>query len=345
MWSGPNVGHHPAAHVVGRGHHRDGLTGDIDAVLQAFLIDVGEAALDEVRRLVADVQIDAVGAGLFHFQVDGPGHRVPGGQVFQGVVLLHEGPPGAIDEDGALPPERLGDEEIFGRGVIEAGGVELDEFHVADPGPGPVGHGDAVSRGDVRVAGVEIDLAHPPGGQEGDGGLKGVHLPGQGVEDVGPQAGLIGVGHHRTPAHQALAGDQVHPHVVFEHPDVGVGQDLLRQDALHFGPGHVLGVDHPPVGMAALPAQIVAVFLVQSKWAPMSINSRTRAGPWRTTNSTMSGWDRPSPVVRVSLMWYSKRSSGPRTAAMPPWALLVEVSVRPFLVTKLTRANSATFKA
>ena len=30
---------------------------------------------------------------------------------------------------------------------------------------------------------------------------------------------------------------------------------------------------------------------------------------------------------------------------MPPWALLVEVSVRPFLVIRLTRANSATFKA
>ena len=30
---------------------------------------------------------------------------------------------------------------------------------------------------------------------------------------------------------------------------------------------------------------------------------------------------------------------------MPPWAILVEVSVRPRLVTRLTRANSATFKA
>ncbi len=205
-----------------------GSCGDVDAVLQALLIDVGEAALDEIRRLVADVQVDAVGAAFFHLQVDGPGHRVPGGQVFQGVVLLHEGAAGPVDEDGPLAPERLGDEEILGRQVIEAGGVELDEFHVADPGPGPVGHGDAVAGGDVRVAGIEIDLAHPAGGQEGDGGRKGVHLAGQGVEDVGPQTGLLGVGHHRAPAHQALAGDEVHAHVVFEDPDVGVGQDLLR---------------------------------------------------------------------------------------------------------------------
>ena len=176
--------------------------------------------------------------------------------------------PAAVDEDGPLAPERLGDEEILGRRVIEAGGVELDEFHVADPGPGPVGHGDAVPRGDVRVAGIEIDLAHPPGGQEGDGGRKGVHLPGQGVQDVGPQTRLLGVGHHRAPAHQALAGDEVHPHVVFEDPDVGVGQDLLRQDALHFGPGHVLGVNHPAVGMAAFPAQIIAVVLARGRNGP-----------------------------------------------------------------------------
>ena len=53
---------------------------------------------------------------------------------------------------------------------------------------------------------------------------------------------------------EALAGGQVHPHVVLEHLDVGMGQDPLRQDALHFGPGHVLGVNHPPVGVAAFPA-------------------------------------------------------------------------------------------
>ena len=40
---------------------------------------------------------------------------------------------------------------------------------------------------------------------------------------------------------------------------LGMGQDLLRQDALHFGAGHVLGVDDPPPGMAAFPAQVVTV--------------------------------------------------------------------------------------
>ena len=35
----------------------------------------------------------------------------------------------------------------------------------------------------------------------------------------------------------------------------------------------------------------------------------------------------------------------PQDRGDSPWAILVEVSVRPRLVTRLTRANSATFKA
>ena len=39
-----------------------------------------------------------------------------------------------------------------------------------------------------------------------------------------------------------------------------MGQDLLGQDALHFGAGHVLGVNDPAAGVAAFPAQVIAVF-------------------------------------------------------------------------------------
>ena len=51
------VGRHPAAHVVGRGNHGDRLPGDVDLVLQAGFIDVGEPLPDELRRPVADVQV------------------------------------------------------------------------------------------------------------------------------------------------------------------------------------------------------------------------------------------------------------------------------------------------
>ena len=144
-------------------------------------------------------------------------------------------------------------------GMVQAGGVELDELHVGDHGPGPVGHGHPVAGGDVGIAGVEVDLADPAGGQQGDAGQEGVHLAGGFIEDIGPQAGFVGFGHHPALAHHPFQGDEIDAHVVFEDPDTGVGQDLLRQDALHFGAGHVLGVDDPAPGVAAFPAEVVAV--------------------------------------------------------------------------------------
>ena len=140
--------------------------------------------------------------------------------------------------------------------------MELDELHVADHGPGPIGHGHPVAGGDVGVAGIEIDLADPAGGQQGDAGRKGVHLAGLLVEDIGPQAGPLRLGHFPALTHHPLQGDEIDPHVVLEDPDVGMGQDLLGQDALHFGAGHVLGVNDPAAGVAALPAQVVAVFFI-----------------------------------------------------------------------------------
>jgi hypothetical protein len=48
------VGDHAAAGVVRRGHHRNGLLGDVDAQLQAARVDVGEVLLagSSIGRLV-----------------------------------------------------------------------------------------------------------------------------------------------------------------------------------------------------------------------------------------------------------------------------------------------------
>jgi hypothetical protein len=107
---------------------------------------------------VGDVQKHAVLAGAFEFRVDGTGHHVPAGQVFLGVVAFHERVAVGIHEAAAFAAHRLRDEKILGGRVIEAGGVELDELQVGHGGAGPVSHGDAVAGGDVRVAGVQVDL-------------------------------------------------------------------------------------------------------------------------------------------------------------------------------------------
>ena len=67
---------------------------------------------------------------------------------------------------------------------------ELHEFHVGDARPGPVGDGDAVAGGDVGVAGVEVDLAGPAGGEHGDRGAEGDDLVAGDVEDVGAEAAI-----------------------------------------------------------------------------------------------------------------------------------------------------------
>src|SRR5690606_30564560 len=54
---------------------------------------------------------------------------------------------------------------IFAR-EVEAGGVELDELHVRDGGPGAVAHRDAVAGGDGGVRGVEVDLPGAAGRQQ-----------------------------------------------------------------------------------------------------------------------------------------------------------------------------------
>ena len=60
--------------------------------------------------------------------------------------------------------------------MVEAGRVELHEFHVGDGGPRPIGHGHSVSRSDVGIARVEVDLAGTAAGEQGDGGEKEIHF-------------------------------------------------------------------------------------------------------------------------------------------------------------------------
>ncbi len=114
---------------------------------------------------MGDVEIDAGIALFFHDGVDGAGGDIAGCEGAAGVVVFHEGFAFSVEELGAFAADGFGDEEGFGVGVIEAGGVELDEFHVADGEAGAPCHGDAVSCGDIGVGGVGIDFSETAGGQ------------------------------------------------------------------------------------------------------------------------------------------------------------------------------------
>ena len=126
---------------------------------------LGKCSFRNASRLVRDVEIDAIQAALFHFEVDGPGDHVARRQFGALIVRGHEA--GAVGqlEQAAFAAHRLGDQEGLGVRVVQAGGVKLDEFHVGDPATGAPAHGDAVARRDVGIGGVEINLACAARGQ------------------------------------------------------------------------------------------------------------------------------------------------------------------------------------
>jgi hypothetical protein len=54
--------------------------------------------------------------------------------------------------------------------------------------------------------------------------------------------------------------------------------------------------------------------------SPACSSRSTQEGAWLTSSSTASGSQSPAPAARVSRVWLARLSSGPVTAAIPPWA-------------------------
>ena len=135
---------------MGGRDHRDRLGGRIDAVGPAALHDLGKPRLQKTPSESRRVQPDMVLPPGLHLVIDRTGHDIPGSQLTLGVVRIHE--PFSVQgpEFSSLPPQGLGDQEPPCLGMIETGRVELNELQVRDAGPGPEGHGQAVTTGKSR---------------------------------------------------------------------------------------------------------------------------------------------------------------------------------------------------
>ncbi|MNN22081.1 hypothetical protein D3C81_1354250 [compost metagenome] len=208
------VDHHPTAGVVGCRHHRDRLAGDVDAEGQAAFVHGGEVALDELGRLMRDVQVHAVHAQAFHLVVDGAGHDIAGRQLFTRVEAWHEPLAVGQAQQSAFATQGFSHQETLGLRVVQAGRVELVELKVGHPAAGPPGHGDTVAAGTVRVAGVQVDLGRATGGQYGETRTEGVYFAAIAVQHVGAQAALARQA-------QAAFGDQVDRHPLLQQLNVG----------------------------------------------------------------------------------------------------------------------------
>ena len=207
------VGFHASALIVGGGDDGNRLFGNVDAERCAGLVDFREALLEEFSRLARDVEKDALGAGAFHFGVDGAGHDVARSKILQRVVTRHEGRAVFVDKDAAFAAHSFADEEGFGFGVEKAGGVELDEFHVAHRRARPPRHGHAVAGGDVGIRRVEVNFAAAAGGEHDAVAAQGEDAAGFFVEHVDADHTILGG------VTEFARGDEVDGHVVFHHGD------------------------------------------------------------------------------------------------------------------------------
>src|SRR6185369_6458674 len=100
---------------------------------------------------------------------------------------------------------------------------------------------------------VQVDLAGPAAGQEGDPGGKGDDLAVVDIQGVGPQAAVSG----QRFLFQFGGSDQVDGDVVLVDLDIGVLADRCHQGPLDLAAGDVLGVQDAPGAVPPLAGQVV----------------------------------------------------------------------------------------
>ena len=93
--------------------------------------------------------------------------HVPGCQFSHRVIPGHEALAPFIPQDGTFAPHGLGNQCPGGPGDVKGSGMELDELHVLQCGPGPVGHCRTVSGGHHRIGSLPVELTTAPSGQNG----------------------------------------------------------------------------------------------------------------------------------------------------------------------------------
>mmetsp|Transcript_37468 Transcript_37468/g.94563 ORF Transcript_37468/g.94563 Transcript_37468/m.94563 type:complete len:610 (-) Transcript_37468:711-2540(-) len=247
---------HAATRVVLRRQHGDGVLGDVEAQLRALGRNVGEVVQHLLGGLVRDVEKHVRVAALHQLVVDRARHDVTRRQLHPlGVVLRHEPLAAQVVQLATLTAYRLRNEEgaALAGGVVQRGGVELDELHVAHARVRAERHGDAIAGRHVRVGGVGVHLARATARQHG--GQR--DEPGHGHCALVQHVGAKAVRHALV-----LVRHQVHRQVVLKEADVGVRARGGQQRALNLAPRQVRRVHHAPLGVAALLGQVQAAVLV-----------------------------------------------------------------------------------
>ena len=173
--------------------------------------------------------------------------------------MLHETLSAFVDQNAAFTANGLGNQEGFDRGVVEASGMELDEFHIRNHRPGPPSHGNAVAGRDIGIRRIEIHFSTSPRGGHGHIGAQGFYDAGGLIEHIDTEATILhGVA-------EFAGGDEIHGHVVFHHFDSGMLGDALEKSGFNLSSSGVAGMQDAAFRMPSFSAEIwlhraVAIF-------------------------------------------------------------------------------------
>jgi len=178
-----DIGLNAAHGIMSRRVDWRGVLGEIDAVAQASFVDTREAGAEVVAPEMGEVERD--GAGARDFADDGARDDIAGGQLALGMIALHETLAGCIAKDGAFAAQGFREQKARCAGQKEGGGMELDEFDVADFSASTIGGTDAVAGGDIGIRGLAEDAPQSAGGQQNGAAADGGKASGLFVENGG----------------------------------------------------------------------------------------------------------------------------------------------------------------
>ena len=173
---------HRLAREIDAGEYARGFGNTRQALGQDFRIEMVEVEEDVIL-----LRPDA--AAFADFDGHRAGNHVARGEILgRRRVTLHEALAFRIDEVGAFAARAFGDEHA---GAVDAGGVELDEFHVLERQAGPQHHGIAIAGLGVRAGARGIGAAIAAGRQ--DRHLRGEAVDRAVVEIDGNNAAAVAV--------------------------------------------------------------------------------------------------------------------------------------------------------
>ena len=222
---------------------RDGnrLHGHVNSVFHAFIVYIGETVHQEIAGVMRNVQQDIFIAGLLDFVVNGFGHDIARRKTLHRMIFFHEGRSVFQLENTAFATDGFADQKGLCLWMKQAGGMKLDKLHVCNFSARTVGHGDAITRGNVGIGGDQIHLAGTARAQDSVFGAISVNPVLIDIQNIGAQTvddGSLAV----------FLDDQVNADMIFIDFNVRQCGDSLVQCAFNFPSGKVLGVqDTPPV--------------------------------------------------------------------------------------------------